>query len=145
MIPDEAKLLGTVRTFTPATQDLVEAAMRRVIEATAAAHDAVAEFTYKRGYPPTVNHAEQARRAARAAETVLGGGRVHRDKAPVMGGEDFAFMLLDRPGAYIKLGQADGAKGAAGVHTVGYDFNDDLLPVGASFFATLVEQELPRG
>jgi hippurate hydrolase len=144
VIPDEAMMLGTVRTLAPGVQDLVETAMRRVVEATAAAHDAVAEFTYKRGYPPTVNHAEQARRAARAAETVLGGGRVRRDMPPVMGGEDFAFMLLDRPGAYIKLGQAAGDKGAHGVHTVQYDFNDDLLPVGASFFATLVEQELPR-
>jgi len=144
VIPDEAMLLGTVRTMAPGVQDLVEAAMRRVVETTAAAHDLTAEFTYRRGYPPTVNHAEQARRAARAAETVLG-GRVHRDKPPVMGGEDFSFMLLDRPGAYIKLGQAAGAKGAHEVHTVQYDFNDDLLPVGASFFATLVEQELPRG
>jgi hippurate hydrolase len=144
VIPDEAKLVGTVRTLTPAVQDLVEASMRRVVETTAAAHDAVAEFTYRRGYPPTTNHAEQARRAARAAENVLG-GRVHRDKPPVMGGEDFSFMLLDRPGAYIKLGQAQGTKGAHEVHTVQYDFNDDLLPVGASFFATLVEQELPRG
>jgi hippurate hydrolase len=145
VIPDEAMLLGTVRTLTPGVQDIVEGAMRRVVETTAAAHDAVAEFTYRRGYPPTVNHAEQARRAARAAETVLGAGRVHRDMPPVMGGEDFAFMLLDRPGAYLKLGQAAGDKGARGVHTVGYDFNDDLLPVGASFFAGLVEQELPRG
>ena len=145
VIPDEAKLLGTVRTFTPATQDLVEAAMRRVIEATASAHDMVAEFTYRRGYPPTVNHANEARRAVRALETVLGDGRVHRDKPPVMGGEDFSFMLLDRPGAYVKLGQKDGTKGAAEVHTVQYDFNDDLLPVGASFFAQLVEQEMPRG
>ncbi len=145
VIPDEAQLVGTVRTLTPSVQDLVEAAMRRVAEATAAAHDAVAEFTYRRGYPPTVNHAEQARRAARAAGTVLGTGRVHRDKPPVMGGEDFSFMLLERPGAYIKLGQAAGAKGAAQVHTVGYDFNDELLPIGASFFAQLVEQELSRG
>jgi hippurate hydrolase len=144
VIADEAKLLGTVRTLTPGVQDLVETAMRRVIETTAAAHDAVAEFTYRRGYPPTVNHAEQARRAARAAETVLGGGRVRRDMPPVMGGEDFAFMLLDRPGAYIKLGQAGEGKGTHGVHTVQYDFNDELLPVGASFFAALVEQELPR-
>ena len=144
VIPDEAKLVGTVRTLIPAVQDLVEASMRRVVETTAAAHDAVAEFTYRRGYPPTTNHAEQARRAARAAETVLG-GRVHRDLPPVMGAEDFSFMLLDRPGAYIKLGQAQGTKGAHEVHTVKYDFNDDLLPVGASFFATLVEQELPRG
>ncbi|MGG5812444.1 M20 aminoacylase family protein [Falsiroseomonas sp. CW058] len=145
VIPDEAMLLGTVRTLAPAVQDLVEATMRRVVETTAAAHDAVAEFTYRRGYPPTINHADQARRAARAAETVLGAGRIHRDKPPVMGGEDFAFMLLERPGAYLKLGQAQGAKGAANVHTVQYDFNDDLLPVGASFFATLVEQEMPRG
>jgi hippurate hydrolase len=70
---------------------------------------------------------------------------VHRDLPPVMGGEDFAFMLLDRPGAYIKLGQKQGGKGAAKVHTVQYDFNDDLLPLGASFFAQLVEQEMPRG
>ncbi len=144
VIPDEAKLVGTVRTLAPGVQDLVETAMRRVVETTAAAHDAVAEITYRRGYPPTVNHAEQARRAARAAETVLGNGRVRRDMPPVMGGEDFAFMLLDRPGAYIKLGQADGARGAKDVHTTGYDFNDDLLPIGASFFASLVEQELPR-
>ena len=144
VIPDEAKLVGTVRTLTAAVQDLVEASMRRVVETTAAAHDAVAEFTYRRGYPPTTNHAENASRAARAAEKVLG-GRVHRDKPPVMGGEDFSFMLLDRPGAYLKLGQAQGTKGAHEVHTVQYDFNDDLLPVGASFFATLVEQELPRG
>ncbi len=119
--------------------------MRRVVETTAAAHDMTAEFTYRRGYPPTVNHAEEARRCARAAARVLGEGRVHRDKPPVMGGEDFAFMLLDRPGAYLKLGQAQGEKGSHGVHTVQYDFNDDLLPVGSSFFATLVEQEMPRG
>jgi hippurate hydrolase len=149
VIPDDAMLLGTVRTLKPAVQDLLESAMRRVVETTAAAHDATASFTYKRGYPPTVNHADQARRAARAAATVMGEGRIHRDKPPVMGGEDFAFMLLDRPGAYIKLGQAqgshDGGKGARQVHTVQYDFNDDLLPIGASFFAQLVEQEMPRG
>jgi hippurate hydrolase len=144
VIPDEAQLVGTVRTLVPAVQDLVEAAMRRVIEATAAAHDATAEFTYRRGYPPTVNHAEQARRAARAAGAVLGEGKVRRDMPPVMGGEDFSFMLLKRPGAYIKLGQGTPGKGQQPVHTVQYDFNDDLLPVGASFFAALVEQELPR-
>jgi hippurate hydrolase len=145
IIPDEATLCGTVRTLKPEVQDLVEAAMRRVVEATAAAHDAVAEFSYQRGYPPTINHAEQARRAARAASSVLGEGKVRRDMPPVMGGEDFSFMLLERPGAYLKLGQAAGAKGSAPVHTVQYDFNDDLLPVGASYFATLVEQEMPRG
>ena len=145
VIPDEAKLSGTVRTLVPAVQDMVEAAMRRVVEMTAAAHGAVAEFTYTRGYPATVNHAENARKAARVAGAILGEGKVRRDMPPVMGGEDFSFMLLERPGAYIKLGQAAGAKGARPVHTVQYDFNDDLLPVGASFFATMVEQEMPRG
>jgi len=143
--PDEAKLSGTVRTLTPGVQDMIEDAMRRVVEMTAAAHGATAEFTYTRGYPPTVNHAENARKAARVATAILGEGKVRRDMPPVMGGEDFSFMLLERPGAYIKLGQAAGAKGAQPVHTVQYDFNDDLLPVGASFFATMVEQEMPRG
>jgi hippurate hydrolase len=145
VIPDVAKLSGTVRTLTPGVQDMVEAAMRKVVELTAAAHGATAEFTFVRGYPPTVNHAENARKAARVATSILGEGKVRRDMPPVMGGEDFSFMLLERPGAYIKLGQAAGAKGANAVHTVQYDFNDDLLPVGASFFATLVEQEMPRG
>jgi amidohydrolase len=145
IIPDEAKLSGTVRTLNPAVQDLVEASMRRVVEATAAAHDAVAEFTYQRGYPPTINHAEQARLAAGICTRLLGEGKVRRDMPPVMGAEDFSYMLLEKPGAYIKLGQAAGAKGRAPVHTVQYDFNDDLLPIGASFFAGIVEQELRRG
>jgi hippurate hydrolase len=145
VIPDEAKLSGTVRTLIPAVQDMIEAAMRRVVEMTAAAHGATAEFTYNRGYPPTVNHAENARKAARMATLLLGEGKVHRTLPPVMGGEDFSFMLLQRPGAYIKLGQAAGARGAAPVHTVQYDFNDDLLPIGASFYAGIVEQEMPRG
>jgi hippurate hydrolase len=144
VIADQAMLNGTVRTLSPAVRDLVEATMRRIVETTAAAHEATATIEYRRGYPPTINHADQARRAARAAESVLGAGRIHRDKPPVMGAEDFAYFLLDRPGAYIKLGQAQGAKGARPVHTTLYDFNDELLPVGASFFATLVEQELPR-
>jgi hippurate hydrolase len=118
--------------------------MRRVVEMTAAAHGATADFTYTRGYPPTVNHAENAQKAARMATALLGEGKVHRAMPPVMGGEDFSFMLLQRPGAYIKLGQAAGAKGAAPVHTVQYDFNDDLLPIGASFYAGIVEQEMPR-
>ena len=144
VIPDEAMLNGTVRTLNPAVQDLIEAAMRRVVEATAAAHDATAELTYQRGYPATVNHAENAHLAARICTSILGEGKVRRDMPPVMGGEDFSFMLLEKPGAYIKLGQAAGSKGSAPVHTVQYDFNDDLLPIGASFFAGIVELELKR-
>jgi hippurate hydrolase len=145
VIPDEAVLRGTVRTLSPSVRDLVEGAMREMVTATAAAHGTAAEFAYQRGYPPTLNHPEQARRAVRAAEAVLGEGRVARNRPPAMGGEDFAFMLLARPGAYVRLGMASGGRGTRHLHTVEYDFNDDLLPVGASFFAALVEQELPRG
>ncbi|MBE9607447.1 amidohydrolase [Acetobacteraceae bacterium H6797] len=145
VIPDEAMLAGTVRTLLPEVQDATEAMMRKIIENTAEAHDAVAEFDYQRNYPPTINHAEEAGRAERALLGLLGDGKVETDYPPVMGGEDFSFMLLARPGAFIQLGQRapDGSHGTS-VHHPRYDFNDDLLPVGASFFAQLVEKELPK-
>jgi hippurate hydrolase len=92
-----------------------------------------------------VNHAGESDRAARAAARVLGDARVHRNLPPVMGGEDFSFMLLERPGAFLFMGQKGAERGGVPVHHPRYDFNDDLLPIGASYFATLVEQELPRG
>jgi hippurate hydrolase len=91
-----------------------------------------------------VNHAEESNRAARAAARVLGDAKVHRNLPPVMGGEDFSFMLLERPGAFLFMGQKGVERGGVPVHHPRYDFNDDLLPIGASYFATLVEQELPR-
>ncbi len=103
------------------------------------------EVGYQRGYLPTVNHVAETERAALAAAKVSGVERVIRDAPPIMGGEDFSFMLLERPGCFVRIGQADGAKGAVPVHNTKYDFNDDLLPIGASFFASLVEQELPKG
>ena len=145
VIPEVAELHGTARTLMPEVQERVEALLTKVAQTTAAAHDAVAEVRYRRGYPPTVNHAAQTGRAAMAAGRVLGEAKVHRDKPPVMGGEDFSFMLLERPGAYVKLGQRGAERGGVPVHNPGYDFNDDLLPIGASYFAALVEQELPRG
>jgi hippurate hydrolase len=145
VIPEVAKLSGTVRTLLPATQDMVEELLPRIARSIAEAHGAEAEVTYWRGYPPTVNHAEQTERAALAAASVLGQQKIIRKAPPVMGGEDFSFMLLARPGCFVMMGQAGADKGSAPVHTVGYDFNDDLLPVGASFFAQLVEQELKRG
>ncbi|MBY0336774.1 MAG: amidohydrolase [Acetobacteraceae bacterium] len=145
VIPETAEIKGTVRTLRPETQDEMERLITRIAEGTAAAHGAEARVTYRRGYPPTVNHAAETERAALAAAKVMGTERVIRDRLPKMGGEDFSFMLLERPGCFVNLGQADGAKGAVPVHNTKYDFNDDLLPVGASFFAALVEQELPRG
>ncbi|MCO6418345.1 M20 family metallopeptidase [Siccirubricoccus sp. KC 17139] len=145
VIPDSAVLKGSIRTLRPETRDLMEKLITQVAQATAAAHEAVAEVKYVRNYPPTVNHAAETERAALAAAKVLGEERVLRKRLPVMGAEDFSFMLLERPGAFVKIGQKGAEKGGVPVHHPLYDFNDDALPIGASFFATLVEQELPRG
>ncbi len=145
VIPEEAELYGTVRTLRPETQDMMERLITQVAQGTAAAHDAVAEVRYVRGYPPTVNHPAQTERAALAAARALGGERVIRDRPPAMGGEDFSFMLLERPGCFVKMGQRGKDRGGVPLHNPGYDFNDEMLPLGAGFFAALVEQELPRG
>ena len=144
VIPQTARLTGTVRTLQPKTQDAVEALLTSIAASTAAAHGAHAEVHYERRYPPTVNHAAEAERAALALGQVIGPEQVIRQRPPSMGGEDFSFLLLARPGCFIKLGQAAGERGAVPLHHPNYDFHDDLLPVGASFFAALVEQELPR-
>ncbi|WP_372624553.1 M20 aminoacylase family protein [Falsiroseomonas sp.] len=144
VIPDFAEIRGTVRTLLPRTQDEMERLIIQGAKGIAALNDAEAEVNYQRGYPPTVNHEAETERAAMAAAKVTGAERVIRNKPPVMGGEDFSFMLLERPGCFVRIGQADGAKGAVPVHNTKYDFNDDLLPIGASFFASLVEQELRK-
>jgi hippurate hydrolase len=145
VIPDEAELKGTARSMRPEVQDFVEAAIARIAMQTAEAHDALAEVTYTRGYPPTINHAEQTERAAAALTEILGERGVRRDHPPSMGGEDFSFLLNERPGAFLLLGQraADG-RGGVPVHHPRYDFNDSLLPIGAAFFVRMVERELPR-
>jgi len=145
VIPHTGRLSGTVRTLRPEIQDRVEALLGQIVSTTAAAHGATAELRYTRKYPPTVNHAVEAERAALALGQVLGADKVIRERRPSMGGEDFSFMLLERPGAYLKLGQAAPERGGTPVHHPNYDFNDDLLSIGASFFSALVEQELPRG
>ncbi|MGG5818997.1 M20 aminoacylase family protein [Falsiroseomonas sp. HW251] len=144
VIPETATIEGTVRTLRVATRDEMERIITKTVAGLAALHDAEAELDYRRGYPPTVNDAAATDRAALAASRVLGEGRVIREALPLMGAEDFSYMLLERPGCFLRLGQADGAKGAVACHNPRYDFNDDALPVGASWFATLVEQEMPR-
>jgi hippurate hydrolase len=144
VIPETAELYGTVRTLRPETQDRMERLIAQVAQGTAAAHDAEAEVRYVRGYPPTVNHPAETERAALAAARVLGAERVIRNRAPAMGGEDFSFMLLERPGCFVKMGQQGRDRGGVPLHNPHYDFNDEMLPLGASYFATLVEQELPR-
>ena len=151
VIPDRATLRGTVRTFDEAVTAQIEAGMRRIAEGTALAHQAAARVGFERGYPPTVNHAREAAFAALVGDEVLGAGRVLRDAEPTMGGEDFAYMLRERPGAYLFLGNgsAAGAHRSAGhgggpctLHNASYDFNDELIPIGASYWVRLVERYL---
>jgi hippurate hydrolase len=144
VIPETVHMGGTARWFSPAVGDMLEASIKRVAEGTAAAFGATAEVTFSRAYPATVNEPASTDLARRAAETVAGPGRVRHMEHPTMGGEDFSFMLNARPGSYIMLG--GGRTGSdPGVHHPRYDFNDEILPVGASYWATLVEQVLPRG
>jgi hippurate hydrolase len=144
VIAEEAVLNGTVRTLRPEVQDEVQGLLTAIAVATAAAHGAEAVVEYERGYPPVVNAAEPTERAALAAARVLGEGRVIRERRPGMGGEDFSFMALRVPGCFVRIGQAEGEVGSVPVHNPRYDFNDAILPIGASFWSTLVEQELPR-
>lgn len=144
VIPDCATLGGTVRTLLARVQDEVERLITQVVLATAAAHGAEAVITYQRGYPPVVNAHGPTECAARAAAQLLGGDNVIRKRPPGMGGEDFSFMAQAVPGCFVRIGQAEGDQFSTQVHHPAYDFNDAILPIGASFWASLVEQELAR-
>jgi hippurate hydrolase len=141
VIPDEVVLRGTVRTFQPEIGEMVEARMRRIAESTAAAYGASVACRYERRYPPTINSPEETELAAAALAEIVGEGNVRRDVPPNMGSEDFAFMLQAKPGSYIWIG--NGESGAS-LHNPGYDFNDEILPIGASYWARLVERTLGR-
>ena len=141
VIPETVMMRGTVRTVRADTRDFLEAEIGRVVSGIAVAMGATAETTYRRGYPVTINHDMQTAYAADIAAEVVGADRVDRDVTPGMGAEDFSYMLLQRPGAYLWLGQGGGPS-TGGLHSPHYDFNDDILPVGASLFARLVERRL---
>jgi hippurate hydrolase len=145
VIPETAEIRGTIRTLKATTRDATEAHIKRIAAAIGEANEAVIEVEYKRGYPVTVNHAAETERAAAAAARVFGAEGVIRNRPPIMGAEDFSYMLEARPGAFVQLGQrgADG-KGGVPVHHPKYDFNDDAIPLGVSFFTALVEQEMAR-
>ncbi|MHB1304339.1 MAG: M20 aminoacylase family protein [Acidiphilium sp.] len=143
VIPQTAVLSGTVRTLTPSVQDQLAREIPPLVESLAAAAMAKAEVTYERGYPPVVNDAAQVEAMARAAAGVLGADHVHTDLPASMGGEDFAYYALARPGCFFRIGQADGARGSVPLHHPCYDFNDAILPVGAALFAAIAGQELP--
>ena len=139
VVPGTAWLEGTVRTFDPAVQDMVERRLAEIVAGQAAAYGVEATCAYRRGYPATVNDAGRAAFAAGVAAQVAGAGAVTADAGREMGAEDFAYMLAARPGAYLFLGAGEGA----GLHRPDYDFNDRIAPVGASFLARLVEVAQP--
>ncbi|MCC7048731.1 MAG: amidohydrolase [Alphaproteobacteria bacterium] len=144
VIPDEIVLRGTTRSFRPEVQKTIEPSIRRIAEGIAQAHGAkITGFRYEMRYPPTVNTAAETEIAARAASAVIGEANLVRDPVPSMGAEDFAFMLQARPGSYVWIGNGP-TEGGCLLHNPHYDFSDEILPIGASYWATLVEQTLPR-
>ena len=143
VIPAEVHIGGTVRSFRPEVQDLLERRMGEVARGAAAMHGATCEFAYRRNYPATINHADEARFAAGVAAEICGADKVTTTIAPSMGGEDFSYMLQARPGAMLWLGNGPGEGGCL-LHNARYDFNDTALPVGVSFFARLAERFLER-
>jgi amidohydrolase len=142
VIPAHARLVGTVRTFRPKTQDMIEARLRELVGSIAAAFGARATLGYERVYPPTINHDADAMFAADVAETLIGRENVVRNLDPSMGAEDFSFMLQAKPGAFARLGQG-GAESGAFLHSSRYDFNDGVIALGAGYLAALAEQAMP--
>jgi amidohydrolase len=141
VIPDAVKLVGTVRTFRPETQTLAEKRIREIGAAVASGLGASAQLEYIRGYPATVNTPKEAEFAARVGERIFGRENVVREFDATMGGEDFAYMLQARPGAYVLLGQGGEPSGCY-LHNPNYDFNDDVIPLGAGYLAALAEEAL---
>lgn len=144
VIPRQVKLSGTVRSFRAQVQDMIEERLGRLVESVAMGFGATASLDYQRIYPATVNTHEHAEFAASVAASLVGEDQVVRDMPPSMGAEDFAFMLQVKPGAYLRLGQGrDATDPGAFLHSSRYDFNDEVLPLGAALFASLVERSLP--
>jgi len=151
VIPNDASLIGTVRTFSVPVLDLIERRMQEIATHTAAAFGATIEFRFKRNYPPLINHIEETAFALEVMQQIAGSERVNAEIEPTMGAEDFAFMLQEKPGCYVFLGNGEGAHRAAGhglgpcnLHNPSYDFNDDLLPLGATYWVRLAQRWLER-
>jgi len=151
VIPDSVEIQGTVRTFTLELLDLIEKRMREIAEHTSAAFGATCDFEFDRNYPPTINSAAEANFAAQVMGDIVGAANV-LPQEPTMGAEDFSYMLLAKPGAYCFIANGEGDHRAIGhgggpcmLHNPSYDFNDDLIPLGATFWVRLVEESLKAG
>jgi hippurate hydrolase len=150
VVPDSAEIQGTVRTFSTSLLDLIEGRMREMSEGIAAAFGLACEFEFARNYPPTVNHAAETAFAREVMVELVGAAAV-RHFVPSMGAEDFAYMLQQRPGAYLIIGNGGGHRdfghgaGPCTLHNASYDFNDDILPLGATFWVRLARRFLSAG
>ncbi|MEO8170930.1 MAG: M20 aminoacylase family protein [Oxalobacteraceae bacterium] len=151
VIPDDATLIGTVRTFSVEVLDLIEQRMREIAQHTASAFDATLQFEFKRNYPPLVNHPQQTAAAVAVLQSIVGVQRVNAQVEPTMGAEDFAFMLQEKPGCYVFIGNGEGDHRSSGhglgpcnLHNPSYDFNDALLPIGATYWVRLAQTLLSR-
>jgi hippurate hydrolase len=138
VIPQHALLRGTARSFTPQVRELLHKRIGELVEGTARMYGASAKVTYTSGYPVVVNHDRETAFAADIAREIAGKDKVDTNVAPVMGAEDFSFMLQERPGAFIFVGNGD----SAGLHHPAYDFNDETIPVGTSYWVRLAETAL---
>ncbi len=143
IIPEEITLKGTVRSFKPEVQDIAETSMRKIAAGIGAAFGISIEIEYRRGYPATVNDPTESDYAASVAADVVGEENVMTGLPPKMGAEDFSFMLNERPGCYIWIGNGPG-EGGCYLHNPGYDFNDEALAIGASYWSRLVEMRLKK-
>jgi hippurate hydrolase len=150
VVPDSCELQGTVRTFTLEVLDMIEQRMKDVAEHTCAAFGAGCEFEFERNYPPTINHVDETAFFQRVAADVVGPANVH-DFEPTMGAEDFSYFLLEKPGCYFLIGNGDGSHRVGGhgmgpcmLHNPSYDFNDDLIPLGATMWVRLAEAWLAQ-
>ena len=151
VVPDSCELQGTVRTFTLDVLDLIERRMRQVAEHVCAAHEASCEFEFVRNYPPTINSAAEAEFARQVMASIVGADNVQVQE-PTMSAEDFSFMLQAKPGAYCFIANGDGSHREMGhgggpcmLHNPSYDFNDDLIPLGATYWVSLAEAWLTKG
>jgi len=145
VVPGQVILKGDTRSLTTAVQDHIESTMESIVSGICSAHGASYEFSYRRNFIPTVNTPDEAEIAANVASIVVGAENVVEDSRPIMGSEDFGYMLQARPGAYLLLGNGEDGVGGCSLHNPAYDFNDDILSIGADFWVTLVATQLNAG
>jgi hippurate hydrolase len=139
IIPQTVEMAGTTRSFDPEVRDLLERRVTEIVELTAKVYGAVASVNYRRVYPPTINHKRETEFAVRVAGSIVGSENVDPDRRPLMGSEDFSFMLEERPGNIMLIGNGS----SENVHHPKFDFNDAALPYGIAYFARLVEMGMP--